>query len=144
MKDGTSGYFIQHGMAEKIIQRRELENELREAVDTGQLRLVYQPRYDIKSSVITSVEALVRWDHPSLGTIMPDQFIPLAEETGLIVRLSEWVLTAACRETARSLPGMSVSVNISASEFQDDTLYHRIVKAHLIYPALRASALKLK
>lgn len=121
--------FYQHGMAEKIVQRRELENELREAVDTGQLRLVYQPRYDIKSSVITSVEALVRWDHPSLGTIMPDQFIPLAEETGLIVRLSEWVLTAACRETARSLPGMSVSVNISASEFQDDTLYHRIEKA---------------
>ncbi|ARJ44414.1 diguanylate cyclase (plasmid) [Pantoea alhagi] len=135
--------FYQQGMAEKIIQRRELENELREAIDAEQLRLVYQPRYDVKSSNITAVEALVRWEHPRFGTIMPDQFIPLAEETGLIGRISGWVLLSACRETSENLPGMSVSVNVSASEFQDEGLFKRIKKA-LDMSGLASSRLEIE
>ncbi|WP_338521187.1 bifunctional diguanylate cyclase/phosphodiesterase [Erwinia aphidicola] len=118
--------FFNRDMNEKIVQRRELEQELREGIRAGQLRIVYQPRLDLHTSKITAVEALVRWQHPSLGLLVPDQFIPLAEETGLINALSDWVLHAACRDTLLSMPGLSVSVNISASELQDNRLYQRI------------------
>ncbi len=75
------------------------------------------------------MEALVRWDHPELGLIMPDQFISLAEETGLIIPLSDWVLKTACRDAQQSLHGLSVSVNISAVEFQSWQVVERIKDA---------------
>ncbi|MFS2225960.1 EAL domain-containing protein [Pantoea sp. B65] len=141
---GRNGWvFYQRDMGEKIIQRREMENELREAIRDNQLRLVYQPRYDIKTARINAVEALVRWDHPRHGLLMPDQFISLAEETGLIIALSDWVLAAACRDTHRDLPGLSVSVNISAAEFQDGALPGRIRTA-LETSGLESSRLEIE
>lgn len=113
-------------MAEQMVQRREMENGLREAIKKEQFRLVYQPRYGHNSSRIIAVEALIRWEHPELGLLMPDQFISLAEETGLIVALSDWVLKTACRDAQQSLNGLSVSVNISAVEFQSWSLVERI------------------
>ncbi|WP_312197742.1 putative bifunctional diguanylate cyclase/phosphodiesterase [Mixta calida] len=119
--------FYQRDMGEKIVQRREMEHELREAIQNDQLCLVYQPRYDVKLARVSAVEALVRWRHPRHGTLMPNQFIPMAEETGLIYALSDWVLLKACRDTLRCLPHMSVSVNISASELQDKGFFKRIL-----------------
>ncbi|QLO47568.1 EAL domain-containing protein [Enterobacter cloacae] len=113
-------------MSEKLTERRKLELELKTAIREEQLYLVYQPRYNLRYSTIDAVEALVRWQHPARGTIMPDQFIPLAEETGLIISLSNWVIRKACSETKDKLPGLSVSVNISAIEFQASDLAERI------------------
>ncbi|TDP24353.1 PAS domain S-box-containing protein/diguanylate cyclase (GGDEF)-like protein [Enterobacter sp. AG326] len=113
-------------MSEKLTERRKLELELKTAIREEQLYLVYQPRYNLRYSTIDAVEALVRWQHPARGTIMPDQFIPLAEETGLIISLSNWVIRKACAETKDKLPGLSVSVNISAIEFQASDLAERI------------------
>lgn len=116
-------------MAEQMVQRREMEESLREGIKKEQFRLVYQPRYGHDSSRIIAVEALVRWDHPELGLIMPDQFISLAEETGLIIPLSDLVLKTACRDAQQSLHGLSVSVNISAVEFQSWQVVERIKDA---------------
>ncbi|MCK6928127.1 putative bifunctional diguanylate cyclase/phosphodiesterase [Enterobacter roggenkampii] len=113
-------------MSEKLTERRKLELELKTAIREEQLYRVYQPRYNLRYSTIDAVEALVRWQHPARGTIMPDQFIPLAEETGLIISLSNWVIRKACTETKDKLPGLSVSVNISAIEFQASDLAERI------------------
>ncbi|HDT1481163.1 TPA: EAL domain-containing protein [Enterobacter asburiae] len=113
-------------MSEKLTERRKLELELKTAIREEQLYLVYQPRYNLRYSTIDAVEALVRWQHPARGTIMPDQFIPLAEETGMIISLSNWVIRKACAETKDKLPGLSVSVNISAIEFQASDLAERI------------------
>lgn len=120
--------FFHRDMEEKIVQRREMEHALREAIQEDQLRLVYQTRYDLLTARISAVEALVRWQHPRLGLLMPDQFIPLAEETGLISALSDWVLLNACRDIARYRPEMAVSVNISATELQDGALPERIAR----------------
>lgn len=135
--------FFQRDMGEKIVQRREMEQELREGIRAGQLRLVYQPRYDTHCSCITAVEALVRWQHPHHGLLMPDQFIPLAEETGLINALSDWVLLTACNDALNAMPGLTVSVNISASEFQDSSLYDRI-KGVLEKTGLESSLLEIE
>ncbi|MGM8752680.1 bifunctional diguanylate cyclase/phosphodiesterase [Enterobacter chuandaensis] len=113
-------------MSEKLTERRKLELELKTAIREDQLCLLYQPRYNLRYSRIDAVEALVRWQHPVRGTIMPDRFIPLAEETGLIISLSNWVIRKACVETKGKLPGLSVSVNISAIEFQASDLAERI------------------
>ncbi|MEZ3498482.1 EAL domain-containing protein [Pantoea sp. KPR_PJ] len=118
--------FFQRDMGEKIVQRREMERELREAIQGGQLQLAWQPRFDVRTARVTAVEALVRWQHAQHGILMPDQFIPLAEETGLISALSDWVLLQACSDARRELSGLSVSVNLSAAEFRDKGLPKRI------------------
>ena len=124
---GRNGWvFYNADMAEQIVQRREMENSLREAIREQQFRLVYQPRYDVNAEKVVAVEALLRWHHPTLGLLMPDQFIPLAEETGLIIAISDWVLNAACRDAQRDMPGLSVSVNISAMEFRTPGLVERV------------------
>lgn len=120
--------FFDRDMEEKIVQRRELEHELRDAINSEQLALVYQARYELAAGQVTAVEALVRWQHPRLGLLMPDQFIPLAEETGLIGALSDWVLLRACSDIVKFEPTLSVSVNISATELQNDALPSRIAQ----------------
>ncbi|WP_318253594.1 bifunctional diguanylate cyclase/phosphodiesterase [Franconibacter pulveris 601] len=133
---GRNGWvFYSADMEEQIVQRREMEKSLREALKEDQFRLVYQPRYDMKAGRVVAVEALLRWHHPLHGLLMPDQFIPLAEETGIIISLSDWVLNTACRDAQHELQGMSVSVNISAVEFQTSGLVGRV------RDALRASKL---
>lgn len=125
-KGDNNFVLYQADMVEKVVQRREMESELREAIKKEQLFLVYQPRYDINKSCITSVEALVRWRHPRHGVIMPDQFIPLAEETGIITALTDWVLANACREVGNMFDDISVSVNISPTEFKNSNVVSRV------------------
>lgn len=98
-----------------------LEASLRKAIELDELVLYYQPKIDIKSGRIIGVEALVRWQHPVRGMIPPSEFIPIAEETGLIAQLDEWVLWAACEQNKKwqeiGIPSFSVAINLSSSQF---------------------------
>lgn len=118
--------FYDAQMTERMQQRRELERDLHTALKHGQFSLRYQPRYDVRSRRISGAEALIRWEHPQLGLCMPDQFISLAEENGLIVALSDWVLRRACSDAMQWGDGLLVSVNISAVEFRLGGLVERI------------------
>jgi len=118
--------YYRQDMSEKLTERKKMESELKTAIREDQLYLVYQPRFNLRSSKVNAVEALVRWQHPDRGNMMPDQFIPLAEETGLIINLSNWVIHKACSDALEKLPGLSVSVNISPVEFQASDLAERI------------------
>ena len=92
-------------MNQQIQYRRQLENDLRRALKNNELVLHYQPRYRLSDLRIVSVEALLRWQHPQEGLLAPDNFIPLAEQSGLIVALGRWVLSEACR-SARDWPAL--------------------------------------
>jgi EAL domain-containing protein (putative c-di-GMP-specific phosphodiesterase class I) len=98
--------------------RRRLEIDLRSALANEEFEVYFQPVNDAKTKSINSFEALVRWRHPGRGMISPAEFIPLAEETGLIVPLGEWVLRTACREATRWPSAVHVSVNLSACQFK--------------------------
>ncbi|OLR21730.1 diguanylate cyclase [Enterobacter kobei] len=139
----TRWIYFNQNMIEQIIQRREMENDLRCAINENQFILYYQPRYDLKVSRVQAVEALVRWEHPTLGLLMPDQFIPLAESSGLIMGLSRWVLIKACMDISESLPAMTLSVNISAVEFLNPGLVERVKEA-LRVSGLPAAQLELE
>ena len=99
--------FYEAAMDEALRQRRQLEADLRLALANGDLRLHYQPLAELGSGAIIGFEALLRWDHPELGAISPEMFVRLAEESGLIVKLGEWVLREACGEAARWTPALS-------------------------------------
>ncbi|QGR08904.1 diguanylate cyclase (plasmid) [Pantoea phytobeneficialis] len=125
---GNKYEFYHTELTDKIVQRREMESELREAIRSGQLAVVYQPRLNMKLAKVTAVEALVRWNHPVRGLVMPDQFISLAEETGLIKEITDWVIERACFDMQSCFDQMKVSVNISALEFSDRGLTERITR----------------
>jgi len=118
--------FFADDMNARIIERRRLENDLRFAIKNEELRLHFQPRYRIADGRMVGAEALVRWQHPQRGLIPPDTFIPIAEETGLILPLSNWVLTTACQSAADWPEELFVSVNLSPTEFQRGNLVERI------------------
>ena len=110
-------------MMARASRRLSLESDLRHAVDEGELRLVYEPEVQLHSGHVSSVEALLRWDHPTQGLLPPLTFVPLAEETGLIVPIGRWVLEEACRaagrlHTARPEAPVGVSVNVSARQLE--------------------------
>ncbi|SFC95415.1 PAS domain S-box-containing protein/diguanylate cyclase (GGDEF) domain-containing protein [Nocardioides terrae] len=112
-------------MAAKAQRRTEMEIDLRRAADEGQLWLAFQPKIDLGRRTITGCEALLRWDHPVHGSISPADFIPIAEDSGLILPIGEWVLETACRQGRAwldaGLPPVSIAVNISAAQlFQRD------------------------
>lgn len=100
-----------------LSHRKLLENDLRQAIASDGLRVVYQPIVNTSGDVILGVEALARWSHPERGNIEPSQFIPIAEHSGLIVELGEWVLRKACIE-GKSWPGVAISVNVSPLQFR--------------------------
>ena len=100
-----------------LSERKQLERDLRDAITTDQLRIVYQPIVNGSGETILGVEALSRWSHPTRGDIEPSRFIPIAEHSGLIIELGEWVLRRACAE-GKSWPGLTVSVNVSPLQFR--------------------------
>jgi EAL domain-containing protein (putative c-di-GMP-specific phosphodiesterase class I) len=119
-ESGGSHYeLFEEGMRPRIAERIELENALRQAIDRDELRLHYQTEVSLDTCEVIGVEALVRWEHPVRGLLSPDQFIPAAEETGLIVPLGRWVLREACRQMAWWIqqgvfgPTVRVAVNVS-------------------------------
>src|SRR5580693_3154478 len=125
------------------LERLELESDLRRALERGEFFLHYQPKVEIATGMITGVEALLRWRHPLRGLVPPMDFIPLAEETGLIVPIGEWVLATACARIncwqGRGLPKLSVAVNLSARQFADPMLLAkltRIIHASGLDPSL--------
>jgi diguanylate cyclase (GGDEF)-like protein len=125
------------------LERLTLESSLRHALERDEFRLHYQAKRDIRSGRIAGVEALLRWEHPDLGTVTPMQFIPVAEETGLIVPIGKWVLKAACLQSIawqnEGLPPLSIAVNMSARQFSDEYLLQdlqSILKATGMNPQL--------
>jgi diguanylate cyclase (GGDEF)-like protein len=117
-----SARFYEAAMDEALRRRRQLEADLRQAIGRGELSVHYQPLADLSSGSILGFEALLRWTHPELGTIGPATFIPLAEESGLILKLGEWVLREACTEAARWTPALKLSVNLSPVQFTQGDL----------------------
>jgi EAL domain-containing protein (putative c-di-GMP-specific phosphodiesterase class I) len=126
--------FFSEEMVAAARARRVLEADLRRALDRDEFELFYQPLVNIEEKRITAFEALLRWRHPIHGLVSPDAFIPLAEETGLIVPIGEWVLRTACAEAVRWLapdhgPPLRVAVNLSASQFASPGLAEAVEDA---------------
>jgi len=117
-------------MGDQARERLRLENELRRALEENQFYLVYQPIVDLRTGRVTGVEALLRWKHPELGIIPPSRFVPIAEETGLINEIGEWVIRTACRQNKAwqeaGLAPFIVSVNLSMRQFHQHDLADRI------------------
>lgn len=107
-------------------ERLTIEAGLRQAMDNDELRLVFQPQLDLRSGTVIGFEVLLRWEHPQLGTLLPDRFVPVAEETGLIIPIGEWVLHEACRQWRewrdRGFPPVSLSVNMSVRQLRQSGL----------------------
>jgi diguanylate cyclase (GGDEF)-like protein len=142
--DGRGAYrFFEPEMDARMQQRRELEMDLRKALANAEFELYYQPLVDLQNNEITGFEALLRWHHPVRGLISPADFIPIAEETGLIIPLGEWVLRRACEETA-SWPGdLKVAVNLSPSQLKSKNLVE-VVTSALAESGMAATRLQLE
>jgi len=133
-EDGKNGFrFFTKEIKSQSIERLTLESALRRALERDQFTLHYQPKVDMATGQITGVEALLRWTHPELGVLPPAQFIPLAEETGLIVAIGRWVLKEACAQNMawqrRGLRPISMAVNLSPRQFLDEDLLQDIDEA---------------
>ncbi|HVE44413.1 MAG TPA: EAL domain-containing protein [Gammaproteobacteria bacterium] len=124
-----------------------LENDLHNALSHNQFLLYYQPLVDVKSGTIHGMEALIRWKHPVHGFISPAHFIPMAEETGLIVPIGEWVLREACQQTQiwhqMGFPHLKVAVNFAGKQLQEDDVLD-VIKRALVYTGLDAKFLELE
>jgi len=142
--DGRGAYhFFERAMDEQLQARRALELDLRRALQAGEFELVYQPLYHLDAEQVTGCEALLRWYHPERGTVSPADFIPLAEEIGLIVQLGEWVLRRACAEAASWPEHVRLAVNLSPAQFRDRGLVRTVISA-LAASGLPAERLELE
>ena len=130
---GNKITFFSTDMNDQAMIRLELESYLRKALQKDEFFLCYQPLMDLKTSEITCTEALIRWNHPHLGIVSPAQFIPLAEETGLIQEIGAWVLTTACTQTkewqVNGFSTLGISVNVSAYQFQQPSFIVQVIRA---------------
>jgi diguanylate cyclase (GGDEF)-like protein len=128
--DGQGTYrFFEAAMDEKMQSCRKLEIDLRRALSLREFSLVYQPQVDLKTSAVSGFEALLRWQCPTRGAVSPLDFIPLAEQTGVITSIGEWVLRTACREAASWPNDHSIAVNVSAVQFADPNLVKVVMSA---------------
>jgi len=146
--EGGAGHrFYTPDMNARAMERLLLQNRLHQALELDQLEVHYQPQLNLQSGQVTSVEALVRWRHPELGLIPPAEFIPVAEDTGLIERLGEWVLHRAIADVraweTRGLPPMRLSVNLSPRQFRHPDLTGMVARA-LEQAGLPATRLELE
>jgi diguanylate cyclase (GGDEF)-like protein len=128
-------------------ERLVIEAELRHAIGKSQFQLHYQPKIDIATGKVRSVEALIRWDHPTRGLLLPDQFLPTAEDTGLIVPLGEWVIREACRQAShwqvQGLPFLRIAVNVSFTQFRQPN-FPNVVREALESNSLDSSYLEIE
>jgi diguanylate cyclase (GGDEF)-like protein len=142
--EGRGTYrFFELEMDTRMKARRDLELDLRNALVNNELELHYQPLINLQTSEISAFEALLRWNHPVRGTIPPAEFIPIAEETGLIVPIGEWVLSTACQETANWPDHIKVAVNLSPTQLKNRNLV-RVVTAALESAGMPANKLQLE
>ena len=125
--------FYSADMSARAFERLTMESSLRHALERGEFRLYYQPQIDVRSGLPIGVEALLRWEHPDLGLVMPANFMPLLEETGLIVPAGEWVLNTACAQLRawhdEGWPSLRMAVNLSARQFNSESLVASVEKA---------------
>src|SRR5215813_12373280 len=147
-EDGKNGFrFFNRDVKVQSIERLTLETALRRALERDQFSLHYQPKVDMLTGQITGVEALLRWEHPEFGMVSPMQFIPLAEETGLIVPIGRWVVKEACAQNMawqrRGLRPVSMAVNLSPRQFADPHLLQDVDEA-LLASGMSAVLLQLE
>jgi diguanylate cyclase (GGDEF)-like protein/PAS domain S-box-containing protein len=125
--EGRGTYrFFEASMGAAVRDRRLLEHELRNAISYGEMRLVYQPQKDIRDGRVVGFEALLRWKHANRGDVPPNEFIPIAEEAGIIVQIGEWVLRSACREAAAWTQPLTIAVNVSAVQIHNSNFAHTV------------------
>ena len=124
--------FFSESMKVAAIQKFTLESDLRKAIDRQEFVLRYQPKLDLRTGTIVGVEALLRWRHPEKGIVSPAEFIPVAENAGLIVSIGEWVLWTACRQAnlwvREGLPRLTMAVNVSGRQFHKGTLVKTVTE----------------
>jgi diguanylate cyclase (GGDEF)-like protein/PAS domain S-box-containing protein len=133
-ENGRNGYrFFSEDMNAQVVERMTIEHGLRGALEKGELFLMYQPQSDVRTGQIVGVEALLRWNHSELGLVLPDRFIRVAENSGLIVPIGEWVLETACRTAKgwqqRGVSAVPVAVNVSAMQFRQDGFEEMVRRA---------------
>jgi diguanylate cyclase (GGDEF)-like protein len=140
---GTYSFF-EREMDTRALTRRTLEIDLRKALSLREFELHYQPQIDLESGAVVGFEALVRWRHPERGLVSPADFIPVAEEIGLIAPLGEWVLREACEEARRWPDGVSVAVNISPHQFEDTDRLVAVIARSLAASGLPGGRLEIE
>ena len=128
---GKNNYqFYTYNQSKDISRKMYLENELRRALENNEFILYYQPQFNLNTGKIVGVEALIRWQHPEFGMISPAEFIPVAEETGLIIPIGKWVVKTACEQNKSwqeaGFPHIYVAVNISVCQFQHNDFVETI------------------
>ncbi|PQP86659.1 bifunctional diguanylate cyclase/phosphodiesterase [Paenibacillus sp. AR247] len=120
-------------MDKRLLRRLELEKDMRGASERQEFYVVYQPKWDAQTDTPVGLEALMRWPHPKFGVVSPDEFIPIAEETGLIIPMTRWILEEACRQNKvwldKGMPSMIVSVNVSVRLFESQHLLYMVEHA---------------
>jgi len=125
--------FFTHDLKQSLSGRLAVENDLRHAIARGEFEMYYQPQVDIQSQRIRGMEALIRWHHPERGMVAPNEFIPIAEECGLIAPISEWVLNTACKQAkswrTANLPPISLGVNLSARQIEHPHFVDKFIQA---------------
>jgi diguanylate cyclase (GGDEF)-like protein len=125
---GTFAFF-EESLNERAQERRQLESDLRLALERGEFELFYQPLFDLEQNCICSFEALLRWRHPQRGLVSPVEFVPVAEDTGLIVPIGAWAIREACSRAARWPDNVRIAVNVSAVQFHRGALHETILRA---------------